>query len=159
MSFVFRCCHDLLHSFAMKIRAVSGCSCLLLPIFFHAITSSRTCYDSLSLELFPLFACSRHVIIPSSDSGTSVCRPASPYKLIRFNSDGTYSPLFRPGQLVTPAKPAVMDSPLNLSRDSSISTSVVIPGAVFSNSSVAPVSEFTSSTSLPTKTAQFTNHS
>ena len=93
----FRCCHDLLHSLAVKIRAVSRCSCLLIPVFFHAVTTSRTSYDSLSMELFPLFACARHVVHSSAESSTVPIKRASPYKLVRFNSDGTFSPLLRPG--------------------------------------------------------------
>ena len=143
----------MLHSLAVKIRAVSRCSCLLVPVFFHAVTSTRSSYDSLSLELFPLFACARHVVHPSSESSVTRVKHASPRKLIRFNSDGTFSPLLKPGQSVVSTVSAceqVFEPPIKLPLLNSRSLS----GVIFSNNSRRLDADHSDSVS---SSVQFTN--
>ena len=159
----FRCCHDILHSLAVKIRDVSRCSCLWLPLSFHAVTSARNTYDSLSLELFPLYACDRHCIRSSAPPFKVDTKRASPYKLVRFMPDGSYVPLLTPSQcqrLITsevPTSDPVSTESLTVSSEAGTLDSAMLPGVVFTNSSVKSEISSSSVGSPVVSSVQFTN--
>ena len=68
-------------------RAYTACTCILVPNFFHCVQSlatSRAGYDSVSLELFPIYSCDRHnvpVIVTTPLPATHV---NSPRRLVKF---------------------------------------------------------------------------
>lgn len=101
-------------------RAFTACNCLLLPVFFHCVrahTTNRQSYDSVCLELYPLFACDTHNVPVVSTSNMSPVKSNSPRRLVRFPGDSR------------------IDTLSKLSSENKCTSSKLIPrGPMFSNS-------------------------
>ena len=144
------CCHKHLLALVKGFQKISGCDCILVPLFFHCVSSvNRHHYDSLSLELFPVYSCSRHQIHSDSVKPEKPSRPNSPRRLVRFSSNGTFTPVRVP--TVTSVKAESVDPDLikPLSLDDCISTSSTV--ALVSDSESAPAVKGASFRHVPFK--------
>lgn len=75
-------------------RNFTSCACLLVPSFFHCIQSisgSRPSYESLCLELVPLYACDRHHVPVIVTKPIPTAAPRVPRKLLKFTRDSSSS--------------------------------------------------------------------
>ena len=141
---------------------MTKCNCILLPQSFHSVTTCRASYESISLELFPLYSCELHRVSLTPPLAPTVTR-ASPYKLVRFDSSGSIIPLISPGQKLVKREPSEIVMPLELSDAVMTSSKNVIgapasvSGATFRNTSTA-LKDTTDSVSVSVPgLAQFTN--
>ena len=79
-------------------RNFTSCDCILLPVFYHCVGPHRFNYESMSVELFPLYCCSCHRLPEKpAVTGGNLSRN-SPRKLVKFRPDGSYFPLQAPSK-------------------------------------------------------------
>ena len=92
-----------------------------MPVYFHALTAktTRPVYESMSLELFPLYACPVHTLPESVVLTPAASQFNSPRKLVKFHRDGSYHAIHMTDPVSAPPCKAQ------------------VSGAVFSNSSAA----------------------
>ena len=91
---IFSCCGPLLYQLVRDFRACTSCNCLLLPVFFHCVrahSTGRQSYDSVCLELYPLFACDLHHVPIISTSAMPPVVSNSPRRLVKFTTDANSS--------------------------------------------------------------------